>query len=75
MPSSEANISADCSRWVEVRLDDAVKVFVDHAHWQYRSENRVLSIERFASKMCKRGEIVTIGSPKAFLMLQIFLWG
>jgi hypothetical protein len=49
--------------------------FIDHAQWRSKNEkaartDRVVSVERvepFASKVSKRGKIVTIGSPKSFL--------
>ena len=89
-PNPEANVSAECSRRVGVRLDDVhpthvynSDVIIDHAHTgdlrtRRQREQTVVSIERlerFASKASKRGKIVTIGSPKAFLMLQSFLVG
>ena len=44
-PNPEANISAGCSRQVEVCLDDVYPthvyngdVFIDHAHWLSKNE-------------------------------------
>ena len=85
-PNPEAN---SCSRRVEVRLDDVYPmhvynsdVFIDHAHWLSKNKkaarNRVLSIEcvePFTFKASKRAKIVTIGSPKAFLMLRSIFVG
>ena len=53
--------------------------FIDHIcplaiRERESSEGRVVSVERmehFTSEMSKQGKIVTISSPKAFLMLQI----
>ena len=48
-------------------------VFIDHTHWRERSENSVGTVEReesFASQASKRGKILTIGSPRVFLILR-----
>ena len=90
-PNTEANISASCSRQVEVYLDDVCPTY-GHVYTIVTfslttptgdlrtrgSENRALSVqrvERFASGALKGGKIVTISSLKAFLMLHIIFVG
>ena len=88
-PNPEANISADCSRRVEVCLDDVCPTHVytivtftlttPTGDLRTRgSENRALSVqhvERFASEALKDGKIVTISSLKAVLMLHSIFVG
>ena len=88
-PNPEANISAGCSRWVEVCLDDVCPTHVyttviftlttPTGELRMRgSMNRALSVqrvERFASEALKGGKIVRISSLKAFLMLHSIFVG
>ena len=88
-PNPEANISAGCSRRVQVCLDDVCPTHVytivtftlttPTGDLRTRgSENQALSIQRvecFASEASKEGKIVTVSSLKAFLMLHSIFVG
>ena len=60
-------------------------VFIDHTHWQSKNKKvartafvSVECEEPFASKASRQGKILTISSPRAFLILQSFevvRWG